>query len=121
MKAINAIVAPATEFSHMLKDRRFFPNLRASALKRDDRRKQRRALRADLPSAIAAGMEEGVLAVRPRVPMPALLPTSAIAQVPPEFLLSPEEFKSKRFMTVKIVRKRAFHRTVVEHLQVAAH
>jgi len=121
MKAINAIVAPATEFSHMLEDRRFFPNLKSSTIKRENRRKQRRALRADLPSAIAIGMEEGVLAVRSRVPVPALLPTSAIAQVPPEFLLPTEEFQPKSFMTVKVVRKRAFHRTVVEHLQVAAH
>lgn len=120
MKAINAIVAPATEFSHMLQDRRFFPNLKASAIKRDNRRKQRRALRADLPSAIAIGMAEGVLEVRSHTPMPAH-PKSAIAQLPPEFLLPTEEFEPKSFMTVKVVRKRAFHRTVVEHLQVAAH
>lgn len=119
MKAINASVVPGTAETYMLENCRHLRGFRSSEVKRESRRKQRHALRAELESVVEQGMAEGCLFTN----LPALkgmsrLPVNTKGE--PLFLVPAETSEQQRFTNVTVIRKRAGQRTIVEQLRVLA-
>lgn len=62
MKTINAAVAPGSTFASIeLAGRRAYTRMDSAGLKRNERRKQRHALRSTLQDEILIGMREGTI------------------------------------------------------------
>lgn len=62
MKTINAAVAPGSTFASIeLASRRAYSRMDSAGLKRNERRKQRHALRSTLQAEIDTGMTEGTI------------------------------------------------------------
>jgi hypothetical protein len=99
MRAINATVFPGTGWGVWNLDARS-GELDRSYIKRGERRKQRRALRAELPSIVSAMLTE------PRL----------------RLVRNDEPVQEKQYTVrlIKVVRKRAFQRPVAELMPIAA-
>jgi len=109
MKIINSVTAPNRYTSSYLKDRRAFSDLDTDYMKRAERRKQRHRLHHELINAINSGIDKEFTA-----------PTMPVAEpVKPHLFLLPTT-KPTVIKTVTVIRKRAFHRPLVETLQLAA-
>ena len=111
MKTINAVTAPNTFRSMCLTDRRQCTGMNTASIKRQERRKSRRVLDAEVKAACHAGIHRDFYA------MPVVEKKSVVAPVP-EFLLSltaPTQFKA-----VTVIRKRIRQRPTVETVMVAA-
>lgn len=62
MKTINAAVAPGSKIASLeLAGRRAYTRMDSAGLKRNERRKQRHALRANLQDDISIGLREGTI------------------------------------------------------------
>ena len=98
MRAINATVVPSTGAVWNLDARS--GELDRSFIKRTERRKQRRALRAELPSLVSMGLAEPRLRLAHNQDEPSV--------------------KSYPLRLITVVRKRAFQRPVSEQMLIAA-
>lgn len=114
MKTINANVA--TNFGNALNlaSRRCYPSMDTAAIKRDERRRARRALRKELGEVNFEG-------VRNEIGMISVPVAKPVAGMPVIQFLRPETDDNTVFTTVTVFRKRdRFSRTTVEQLQIAA-
>lgn len=96
MKTINANVAPSLFISLNLASRRAYSDMDTADLKREDRRRQRRALREELAKVNFAGIQKDF-------GMPTM-PTQKPLLAPPQII----QFAAKepaRFVTVAVTRK----------------
>lgn len=122
MKTINSPVA-RSENAILLTQRRLMASLDTAAIKREDRRKQRRSLRAELPRSVCEIMAEGFYPIT--IPVPAQVSGEVqLDEIPRKVakLFSVPAgygFDTPRVASVTVVRKRSFSRAQVETLQVA--
>lgn len=132
MKSINAAVLPNSLNTSLLSERNCAGRMNTSAIKRDERRKQRRALRAELPSVVFGGMVEGCLfSVKSLEKVESTKSTENTAEKDWFFELPRKVAKlftvpagynqeQARLTTVTVKRKRHLHRMTVENLMMAA-
>lgn len=126
MKTINSAVRVSSHFAAALGERRIKTNLDTAEIKRHSRRQERRLLAAELRTNLAALVAEGFeeyrrglnlnvtrskAAAQSEVHLAPMQSATVIAFPTPAIPLQKE---------VTVVRRRAFHRAVVETVRVAA-
>jgi hypothetical protein len=122
MKTVNAAIVPNSWVSLELRDRWSRQSLNVANMKRDERRKSRRVLNAELAARSLGDIREDFKLLEMPAPKARTfldLPIPLFLQVP-EFPLDNVP-KPTRFNEVKVVRKRISHRRAsVETLLIPA-
>lgn len=119
MKTINAPVAPGSLNSISLAGRRDYSRMDTASLKRHERRKQRHGLRSLLQADLLLGVKDEPIQLAAPV-----VEEVTVAELPYNVrrlfaVPAADSFVPAPSGAVKVIRKRAFHKPVVEMLQAA--
>lgn len=136
MRAINANTVPSNDVTCYLDERSGWSKMDRSYIKRNDRRKQRHALRAELPSVVLSNLEAERLADHDHRREADLdgwgfadiardlgfgfIKDSSPRTTAESIQMFPAPIRTHRIQVVTVIRKRANHRRVVEQLRIAA-